>query len=65
MKLLLRQDFESLGVAGDVVNVKPGFARNFLILVSMIKSAPASEIPCATNSGSAGVTTPRAPRDMW
>jgi large subunit ribosomal protein L9 len=31
MKLLLRQDYESLGVAGDVVNVKPGFARNFLI----------------------------------
>jgi large subunit ribosomal protein L9 len=31
MKLLLRQDYEPLGVAGDVVNVKPGFARNFLI----------------------------------
>ena len=31
MKLILRQDYESLGVAGDVVNVKPGFARNFLI----------------------------------
>jgi large subunit ribosomal protein L9 len=31
MKLLLRQDYEPLGVAGDVINVKPGFARNFLI----------------------------------
>jgi large subunit ribosomal protein L9 len=31
MKLLLRQDYEPLGIAGDVVNVKPGFARNFLI----------------------------------
>lgn len=31
MKLLLRQDYETLGVAGDVINVKPGFARNFLI----------------------------------
>ena len=31
MKLLLRQDYEPLGVAGEVVNVKPGFARNFLI----------------------------------
>ncbi len=31
MKLVLRQDYESLGVAGDVINVKPGFARNFLI----------------------------------
>ena len=31
MKLLLRQDYEPLGVAGEVVNVKPGFARNYLI----------------------------------
>jgi len=31
MKLLLRQDYEPLGVAGDVINVKSGFARNFLI----------------------------------
>lgn len=31
MKLVLRQDYESLGVAGDVINAKPGFARNFLI----------------------------------
>ena len=31
MKLLLRQDYKQLGVAGDVVDVKPGFARNFLI----------------------------------
>jgi len=31
MKLILRQDYEPLGEAGNVVNVKPGFARNFLI----------------------------------
>ncbi len=31
MKLLLRQDYKPLGEAGEVVNVKPGFARNFLI----------------------------------
>jgi large subunit ribosomal protein L9 len=31
MKLILRQDYESLGAAGDVINVKSGFARNFLI----------------------------------
>ncbi len=30
MKVVLRQDYEQLGKAGDVVNVKPGFARNFL-----------------------------------
>jgi large subunit ribosomal protein L9 len=31
MKLVLRQDYEPLGEAGSVINVKPGFARNFLI----------------------------------
>lgn len=31
MKVLLRQDFETLGEAGKVVNVKDGYARNFLI----------------------------------
>jgi large subunit ribosomal protein L9 len=31
MKVILRQDYENLGTAGDVVEVKPGFARNFLI----------------------------------
>lgn len=31
MKVLLRQDYEKLGEAGKVINVKPGFARNFLI----------------------------------
>jgi large subunit ribosomal protein L9 len=31
MKLILRQNYESLGEAGTVINVKPGFARNFLI----------------------------------
>ena len=31
MKVLLRQDIETLGDMGSVVNVKPGYARNFLI----------------------------------
>jgi len=31
MKVVLRQDHESLGSAGDIVNVKVGFARNYLI----------------------------------
>lgn len=30
MKVILRKDFESLGTIGDVVEVKPGFARNYL-----------------------------------
>ena len=31
MEVLLREDYESLGNKGDVVKVKNGFARNYLI----------------------------------
>jgi len=31
MKIILRQDYESLGATGDIVEVKPGYARNYLI----------------------------------
>jgi large subunit ribosomal protein L9 len=31
MKVILRQDFETLGEAGKVLTVKDGYARNFLI----------------------------------
>ena len=31
VKVILRQDIEKLGDAGEVVTVKPGFARNYLV----------------------------------
>ena len=31
MKVILRQDFEQLGNMGDIVDVKQGYARNYLI----------------------------------
>ncbi len=31
MKVILRKDFEQLGRVGDVVDVKDGYARNYLI----------------------------------
>lgn len=31
VKVILREDVHGLGDAGDVVQVKPGFARNFLV----------------------------------
>ncbi len=31
MQIILRQDVEKLGAAGELVNVKDGYARNFLV----------------------------------
>ena len=31
MEIILLERVEKLGAIGDVVNVKPGFARNFLL----------------------------------
>ena len=39
MKVILRQAIESLGEEGDIVNVKPGYARNFLLPKNMVEIA--------------------------
>jgi len=31
MKLLLKKDLAALGIVGDIIEVQPGFARNYLI----------------------------------
>lgn len=31
MEIILKQDIQNLGYENDIVNVKPGYARNFLI----------------------------------
>jgi len=42
MKLVLKQDVDKLGHMGDVVEVKPGYGRNFLLARGL--AAPASEM---------------------
>lgn len=42
MNLILLQDVEDLGLAGETVNVAPGFGRNYLIPRGL--AAPASKV---------------------
>ena len=44
MKLILRQDFQQLGHVGDVVDVKDGYARNYLIPRNIAFEATPSSI---------------------
>lgn len=44
MKVILRQDFEQLGRLGDVVEVKEGYARNYLIPRNIAYQATASSV---------------------
>jgi large subunit ribosomal protein L9 len=41
MEIILREDIEKLGSRGDVVNVAPGYARNFLL--PRRKAVPATD----------------------
>ena len=44
MKVILKQDVEKLGRRGDVVNVAPGFGRNYLIPRKLAEPAPPGKI---------------------
>jgi large subunit ribosomal protein L9 len=44
MKVILRQNVESLGEIGEIVNVKAGYARNYLIPRSLAYVANDSAI---------------------
>lgn len=44
MKVILRQDFGQLGRVGDLVDVKDGYARNYLIPRNIAYQATASSI---------------------
>src|SRR5262245_29251253 len=44
VKLLLNKSVESLGIVGDIVKVRPGFARNFLLPQALAESPTPSKI---------------------
>jgi len=44
MRVILRADVENLGHLGDVVTVKPGYGRNFLIPYGMAMPATSSNL---------------------
>lgn len=39
MKVILREDVKNLGTMGEIVEVKPGFARNFLLPQRLVEIA--------------------------
>ena len=44
VKVILRQDLEKLGAAGEIVSVKPGFARNYLLPHGFAYEATAANV---------------------
>src|SRR3974390_1480512 len=44
MQIILQEDVEKLGARGDVVDVAPGYARNFLLPKKLALEASASNI---------------------
>jgi len=44
MQVILRDDMDNLGKSGEVVNVKPGYARNFLLPKGLAVKATASDV---------------------
>ncbi|HXU03402.1 MAG TPA: 50S ribosomal protein L9, partial [Polyangia bacterium] len=44
MQVILRDDMDNLGKSGEVVNVKPGYARNYLLPRGLAIKATAGDI---------------------
>ena len=44
MEVILKKDIEKLGKAGEVVSVKDGYARNFLLLKGLALPASAANL---------------------
>ena len=49
MKIILNQNIDNLGKEGDIVNVKDGYARNYLIPKGWAKNATKNNIESTKN----------------
>ena len=47
MKLLLTRNVTHLGIVGDVVNVSPGYGRNYLLPHRLATEPTDSNMPCS------------------
>jgi len=50
MQIILNQDVDTLGKAGEIITVKPGFARNYLIPQGMATMATKKNIEATQKS---------------
>ncbi|HVJ64501.1 MAG TPA: 50S ribosomal protein L9 [Bdellovibrionota bacterium] len=53
MKVILKNSYMSLGEAGEIVEVKPGYARNFLIPQGIAVSATTANLRLVADQGKA------------
>jgi large subunit ribosomal protein L9 len=61
MKVILKEDMSNLGVIGDIVDVKPGYGRNYLIPQGL--AYPASDANVKRIEGEKKVAEERKRRD--
>ena len=52
MEVILREDVKSLGRAGDLVRVKPGYGRNYLLPGGLASLAGAADEIVVVDTGS-------------
>jgi len=68
MDVILREDVEKLGRSGEVVTVKDGYARNFLLprgLAYLATDGNAAGSRPSTSSATAASRPRPAPRATW
>lgn len=63
MKVILKNSYMSLGEAGELIDVKPGYARNFLIPQGIAVSATPANLRMVEDQGKAFETKKLQERD--